>query len=99
MYDLLKLSDEEILKEAKQLAVGYAQKRVIRYGTKRQDELHAESDAEHVFGLIYLAQYFLMHEPSAKSLDKQKVMEILLFHDFPEIKHGDVVTYAKTAND
>ncbi|HEV8666768.1 MAG TPA: HD domain-containing protein [Candidatus Paceibacterota bacterium] len=99
MKDILSLSDEEILTEAKRLAVGYAQKHIIRYGTEREENIHAESDAEHVFGLIYLAQYFLMHEPSAQSLDKLKVIEILLYHDFPEIKYGDVVTYAKTDSD
>jgi 5'-deoxynucleotidase YfbR-like HD superfamily hydrolase len=99
MKDILSLSDEEILVEARRLVVGYTQKSIIRYAGKREMDVHAESDAEHVFGLIYLAQYFLMHEPGAQSLDKQKVMEILLFHDFPEIKYGDVVTYAKTESD
>ncbi len=99
MKSILELSDEEVLEEAKRLAFAYAQKHIIRYAGKRQEEVHAESDAEHVFGLIYLAQYFLMHEPGAENLDKQKVMEILLFHDFPEIKYGDVVTYAKSESD
>lgn len=99
MKDPLTFTDEEILQEANKLLVGYQQKRIIRYAGVRQEEVHAESDAEHVFALMYLAQYFLMHEPSAQSLDKQKVMEILLFHDFPEIKYGDVVTYAKTESD
>jgi len=99
MKSVLDFSDEEILAEARQLVVGYQQKNIIRYASKREEGVHAESDAEHVFALIYLAQYFLMHEPSAKALDKQRVMEILLFHDFPEIKHGDVVTYAKTESD
>lgn len=99
MNDILTYADEEIFEEAKRLVVGYKQKSIIRYAGKREIDVHAESDAEHVFALIYLAQYFLQHEPSAAALDKLKVIEILMYHDFPEIKYGDVVTYAKTESD
>jgi putative hydrolase of HD superfamily len=99
MADILSMTDEEVLAEAKKLQEGYKQKHVIRYNGVRPDGAHAESDAEHVFGLIFLAQYFLLHEPVGPSLNKQKVMEILLFHDFPENKYGDVVTYDKTESD
>jgi putative hydrolases of HD superfamily len=99
MSNILQLTDKEILEEVQQLLVGYKQKSVIRYAGKRDTNIHAESDAEHVFGLIYLAQYFLHHEPIGPSLDAYKVCQILLFHDFPEIKYVDVVTYAKTAFD
>ncbi len=92
-------TDEEILEEARRLVVGYKQKSIIRYAGKREIDVHAESDADHVFALLYLAQYFLQHEPVGPSLDAYKVNQILLFHDFPEIKYGDVVTYAKTESD
>jgi putative hydrolase of HD superfamily len=99
MTDILTLTDEELLVEAKKLLVGYKQKSVIRYAGAREEGVHAESDAEHVFGLIYLAQYFLQHESTGPALDAYKVMQILLFHDFPEIKYGDVVTFDKTESD
>jgi 5'-deoxynucleotidase YfbR-like HD superfamily hydrolase len=99
MKEVIDYTDEEILEEANRLVVGYKQKQIIRYASKREVDAHAESDAEHVFGLIYLAQYFLMHEPGAQLLDPNKVNQVLLFHDFPEIKYGDVVTYAKTESD
>src|SRR5579864_7364219 len=99
MKSLLEYTDEEILAEAHKLRVGYAMKRVLRYKTTRDFSVHSESNAEHVFALIYLAQYFSLVEPSATSLDKEKLYSILLFHDFGEIKHGDVNTYDKTASD
>jgi len=49
-----------------------------------------------VFGFIFLAHYFLQHEAIGKTLNAEKVYDIILFHDFGEIKHGDAVTYYKT---
>lgn len=89
-------TDEEILSEARKLYVGYGMKSTIRYDSTRAEGVHAESVAEHVFGLIYLAHYFLEFEPSTKDLNKQKVYDMLLFHDFGEIKYGDAVSYHKT---
>ncbi len=58
--------------------------------------MHSESDAEHVFGLIFLASYFVPLEEVGKDIDRAKLYEILLFHDFGEIVHGDIVSYYKT---
>jgi 5'-deoxynucleotidase YfbR-like HD superfamily hydrolase len=99
MKDILTQSDEEILHIAHQLRVGYGMKRVLRYKTKRDLSVHSESNAEHVFALVYLASYFLEAEPSARSFDKEKIYNLILFHDFGEIKHGDVHTYDKTETD
>ncbi len=95
----LTCTDEEILTIAHQLVSAYALKKTIRYGTARDKNLHAESVAEHVFAITFLAHYFLEVEPIGPSLDAQKVKSILLFHDFGEIKHGDIVTYHKTNED
>lgn len=99
MKDILTYTDEEILEEAKRIHVGYGMKSTIRYASVRDVNVHAESNAEHVFGLIYLANYFLEHEPSARSLDRQKVYDMLLYHDFGEMKYGDVISYRKTQED
>lgn len=99
MKDVLQMTDAEVLEEARKIHVGYGMKSTIRYASQRDPNLHAESNAEHVFGLIYLASYFLAHEPSAKNLDRQKVNDILLYHDFGEMKHGDIVSYKKTQED
>ena len=96
MKDLLKATDKEILAEAMRLREGYKMKRVLRYNTTRDLSVHNESDAEHVFALIFLAQYFLRAEPGALSLNAERVYTILLFHDFGEITYGDIVTYEKT---
>lgn len=88
-----------MLAEAHKLREGYKMKRIIRYNSPRDVSFHNESNAEHTFALIYLAQYFLRMEPGAAMLDKERVYSILLFHDFGEIKHGDVVTYQKTEKD
>lgn len=99
MKDILTYTDEEILAEVHKLREGYKMKRIIRYQSPRDVSFHNESNAEHTFALIYLAQYFLRVEPSAAQLDKEKVYSIVLFHDFGEIKHGDIVSYQKTHDD
>ena len=96
MVDILKATDKEVLEIAHQLCEGYKMKRVLRYNTKRDTTVHSESDAEHVFALIYLAHYFTEAEPNAKLLDKEKLFSIFTFHDFGEIKHGDIIAYEKT---
>jgi len=96
MKDILTYTDEEILEEAHKLRVGYGLKRTIRYNSERQTGVHTESVAEHVFALIYLAHYFLQLEEKGKTLNAQKVYDIFLFHDFGEIKYGDIVSYFKT---
>lgn len=96
MKDILTYTDEEILAEARKLREGYKMKRIIRYRSPRDMSFHNESNAEHTFALIYLAQYFSRVEPAAATLDKEKLYSTLLFHDFGEIKHGDMVSYEKT---
>jgi 5'-deoxynucleotidase YfbR-like HD superfamily hydrolase len=97
--NILELPDEDILEEAHMLRYAYQMKRTLRYNSTRDFSVHSESVAEHVFGLIFLSEYFLLHEKVGSSLDKAKLYQILLYHDFSEIKHGDVVTYHKTQAD
>ena len=89
------MSDRQILKIARQLRVAYKLKKTLRYGTKRDQSKHNESVAEHIFALLFLAQYFQPLEKTARSLDLRKMHEIILFHDFGEIVHGDVPTFEK----
>lgn len=99
MSALLGKSDAEILDLGRKLREGYKMKRVLRYKTTRDHTTHSESNAEHVFALIYLAHYFLRVEPTIDGLNPEKLFSILLFHDFAEIKHGDINTYEKTTAD
>jgi putative hydrolase of HD superfamily len=58
--------------------------------------VHGESVAEHVFAIIFLAQYFLPLEDPEGKIDKAKLYEISLFHDFGEILNGDIPYHRKT---
>jgi len=96
---ILHFSDEEILAEAHKLRVGYGLKRTIRYGAMRDVAVHTESVAEHVFALLYLAQYFLEHEVLSEPVDRLSLYTMLIFHDFGEIVHGDIPYHLKTVAD
>lgn len=47
-----------------------------------------ESTAEHTWSAIVLADYFLTKHP--RKINKQRVFELLLYHDFVEIETGDI---------
>ena len=96
---ILALSDEEIFTIARQLRSGYQLKRTLRYSTTRDFSVQSESDAEHIFGLVFLNEYFLPLEDSLGELDAAKIQRMILFHDFPEIKHGDQPYHLKTKED
>jgi len=91
------LSDKQILSITKKLRIAYKLKRTLRYGTKRNFKVHSESVAEHVFALFFLAEYFIQHEKIGPTLNIEKLHRILLFHDFGEIKNGDIPYHQKTA--
>ncbi len=92
-------SDSQIMEAAMQIRIGYKLKRTIRYGSTRDPELHSESVADHIFALIYLAQYFLPIEDPEQLLDEAKVYTMILYHDFGEIAHGDIPYHQKTKAD
>lgn len=90
------LSREYILREIAGLRVAYALKCTLRYATSRDRTVHSESVAEHVFALIFLANYFLELEDPDGTMNREEIITILLFHDFPEIKYGDICFHLKT---
>ncbi|MCR4274654.1 MAG: HD domain-containing protein [Candidatus Campbellbacteria bacterium] len=94
-----KLSDEQIMEAVRQIKVAYKLKRTLRYASDRDLTVHNESVAEHVFALLFLAEYFLPFEDPDDKLDVQKLYRILLFHDFGEITHGDIPYHLKTKVD
>jgi putative hydrolases of HD superfamily len=57
-----------------------------------------ETVGEHIYGCLILSEYFLDKE-SLKHINKERVFQILLFHDILEIETGDVSTYDKTEDD
>jgi len=66
-----------------QLYIPYTLKRVNRRGKTGN---RFETTAEHTYSAIFLAEYFLKLHPQ---LNKDKVMKMLLYHDFVEIYAGD----------
>lgn len=89
-------TNQEILDATHKIRLAYRLKRTLRYSTVRDFNAHNESVAEHVFALFFLAEYFLPFEDPEKKLDVRKLYQILLFHDFGEIAHGDVPYHIKT---
>lgn len=89
-------TDEEIMDTVRRLRIAYQLKRTLRYSTARDFDTHNESVAEHVFGMFFLAEYFLPLEDPEKKLNIEKLHRLILFHDFSEITHGDVPYHWKT---
>lgn len=95
----LKKTDKEILDIARQVRIAYQLKRTLRYAAPRDLSVHSESVAEHVFALFFLAEFFLPLEDPWQKMDARKIQQILLFHDFGEIVHGDIPYHFKTEAD
>lgn len=92
-------NDEKVFEITEQLRIAYQLKRTLRYAGERDLTVHGESVAEHVFALQFLAQYFLPLEDPEGKIDRTRLYEILLFHDFGEIPSGDIPYHIKTEAD
>jgi len=66
-----------------QLYLPYNLKKVERRGRNGNRQ---ETTAEHTYSAMFLAEYFLKLHPK---LNKERVMQIILYHDFVEIYAGD----------
>ncbi len=94
---LEELTKEKVLEETAKLQYLYGLKKVIRYDQNRHETDSTESVAEHVYGMMILAQYFLPLENSEGNWDRAKLYEMITLHDIDEIETGDVLGYTKTA--
>lgn len=90
--------DSFILSELEKIQVLFKMKRVIRYNHTREEEIDTESDAEHVYGMLALKEYFQPLEETGE-WDGEKIYQIALYHDIDEILTGDRIGYLKTASD
>jgi len=90
-------SDEKILQEVQRIKYLYKMKGVFRYGTERDPWKRAESNAEHLYGMTVLVNYFL--PLLDEDVDRQKVLDLLFVHDLDEIESGDIISYKKTDAD
>ena len=93
------MTHEEILMEVQKIQYLYGLKRVIRYHHTREEPLDTESVAEHVYGMLVLAQYFLPLEDPENKWDHAKITDMILYHDIDEIETGDKIGYLKTDAD
>ena len=66
-----------------QLYLPYKLKEVERQG---KNGVRHETTAEHTYSTIFLAEYFLKLHPQ---LNRDRVMKMILYHDFVEIYAGD----------
>lgn len=88
---------EKVIAETAKLQYLYGLKKVIRYNQDRHATDSTESVAEHVYGMLILAQYFLPLEDSKNKLNRTRLYEMITLHDIDEIETGDTLGYHKTA--
>lgn len=90
---------ELILADVAKLQYLYKMKEVTRYNQDRSMEDSTESVAEHVYGMLVLANYFLPLEDPDQKINRATLYEMILFHDIDEIETGDMLGYRKTDAD
>lgn len=95
----MELSREHILTEVSRIKYLYKMKGVFRYGQSRDPHQRAESNAEHLYGMMVLCNYFLPYEDPEGTMDKQRIYDLIMVHDIDEIESGDIISYEKTDED
>ena len=93
------MDKEEIQKEIMNIMYLYELKGIIRYAESRDEKVKTQSVAEHVYGMMILAEHFLPLEDPAGEMDREKLYRMIIFHDVDEIETGDIPTYHKTNKD
>lgn len=93
------LTKEEVLAEVQKLQYLYGLKHEIRYGDNRSEETTTESVAEHIYGMHILASYFISMEDPEGKWDREKISNLITWHDIVEIETGDIISYLKTDKD
>lgn len=90
---------EEVLQEVAKLQYLYGLKHEIRYGDDRAEATTTESVAEHIYGMHILASYFLPLEDPEGKWDRERISNLITWHDIEEIETGDIIGYLKTDQD
>jgi putative hydrolase of HD superfamily len=93
----LESSHDEVIAEMHRIREMYKLKRTMRYESKRDHSIFTESVGEHLFGMFVLVDYFLPLDDPEGKLDRQRVHELILYHEIGEIETGDIVSHKKTA--
>lgn len=93
----LSLSDDEVLNEVKGLLYLFSHQAVIRHGLDRKNEMYpSQSVSEHIYNMMVLYQYFLPLEDDGNDLDRNKSIQLILWHDIEELETGDIPKHHKT---
>lgn len=90
--------DEFVLSETKKIQELFRMKQVIRYHHTRDEVIDTESVAEHVYGMMVLADYFIALEEHS-AWNYTRIQQMALYHDIDEILTGDRIGYLKTDAD
>jgi len=90
--------DGFVLDEMRKIQELFKMKKVIRYHHVRAEDIDTESVAEHVYGMMVLADYFMPLE-AKEDWDYIKIQQMALYHDIDEILTGDRIGYLKTDAD
>lgn len=93
------MNKQTIQKEIEHIAYLLNLKKVTRFGFARPQHDPTESVAEHVYGLMVLAKYFLPLVDAEKGMNHQLIYDMILWHDTGEIETGDVPMFLKTQQD
>lgn len=96
---ILSASNDEIRAEMERIRVMYQLKYTLRYKSQRDQSVHSESVAEHMYAMNVIAQYFYPYEDPQGKLDRIRVNELMLFHELGEIETGDIISHLKTDED
>ncbi len=92
-------SEEFVINELRKVQRLYGLKKIIRYNHTREHEPHTESDAEHIFGMHCLVDYFLPLEDTDRKWDRDRIRTMVQYHEIDEIVTGDIVGYHKSSDD
>ncbi|MEM9336310.1 MAG: HD domain-containing protein [Patescibacteria group bacterium] len=89
-------SDEFVLEEVAKLQYLYGLKNEIRWDSSRTEEVNTESVGEHIYGMIVIANYFLLLENPQGDWDIKRIYDMIAWHDIDEIETGDTLGWKKT---
>jgi 5'-deoxynucleotidase YfbR-like HD superfamily hydrolase len=92
-------SEDFLVEELRKVQILYELKKIIRYNHTREAEQHTESDAEHIFGMHCLVDYFLPLEDIEGKWNRDHIRTMVQYHEIDEIVTGDKVSYEKTESD
>lgn len=87
--------DDLVLSEVRRIQELFVLKNEIRWAQTRLDSNLTESVAEHVYGMHIVADYFLPIEDSEGMLNRERIHDMITWHDIDEIETGDILSLEK----